>query len=103
MKKFISISKVLLAFSLTYKVTGAAATLDENGPGSPGESKEPETKDQTKEYVISTGQIVELPEDNEYVKGLVAKKLIKEYEEPAEPVIPPANLSGETNGTTHEE
>lgn len=103
MKTFISISKTLLAFSLTFPVTGAAATLDENGPGNPGESKEPVTKNQTKEYVISTGQKVELPEDHDYVKGLVTKKLIKEYVEPAIPVDEKTEGNENTGGTHDEE
>lgn len=93
MKKFISKSSNILAFSLTFDVTGSAAALDENAAGNAGEAKAAETKPVTKEYAISRGNVVELPEDNEYVKGLITKKLIEEVIEepaPAEQPTPPA-------------
>lgn len=79
MKKFIVLSNNVLAFSLTFPVTGSAATLDENGPGQPGAAKAAETKQVTKEYALSRGNIVDLPEDHEHVKGMITKKLIEAY------------------------
>lgn len=103
MKKFISKSSTLLAFSLTFAVTGSAATMDENANGHAGESQKPETKMVTKEYVISQGNIIELPEDHEHVIGLITKKLIEEVKEDPAPAPPAAheNTAGDDQDTEH--
>lgn len=101
MKKFISISKTLLAFSLDREVTGAAATLDENAPGGAGQAQEPKKEIKTTEYVLSEGTVVDLPEEHEYVKDLITKKRIKEYVEPAPEKQPEENKTntGDENQT----
>jgi hypothetical protein len=75
MKKFISISPNFLSFSITEKVTGTVKVE--------GEADRTETKDVTKDIVMSQGTVLDLPEENPYVKDLIIKKLIEEYKEPA--------------------
>ncbi len=75
MKTYRSLSPEILAFTVTHKVKGTRKVMVPNEEeGQPDVEKDEEVEEtKTISVALSQGNDAELPEDNEYVKGLVIK------------------------------